>query len=420
MDNLTRALYEYVYDTENAEKNYLLGAEYFSIEQTASAISYFLRAAERTEDKDLAYLCMIRIAQCFEKQDNRHTSVRGAYKHAICIQPTRPEAYFLLARFNERVTWYIEAYTLCEIGASVCKYDHPPLRADVEFPGEYGFLYEKAVSSWWWGKYKESRNLFQELSNEWYDKLKEPYLTSVQNNLSRLGSGDRVDAIREYTSKQYNSLKYKFADSDKINKNFSQAYQDMFVLSATKGKKNGTYLEIGSGDPFIGNNTALLEKLYGWKGVGIEIDEKFMPDYRNNRSNPVLCEDATTVKYTQLLSSISGGSGVVDYLQVDCEPSKKTFEILLEIPLHIYKFAVITYEHDHYVDMTKSYRFKSRAYLKSMGYVLVVNDVSVDGKSTFEDWWVHPDLVDAATIEELTSDINKITHIENYFIGNSL
>ena len=34
--------------------------------------------------------------------------------------------------------------------------------------------------------------------------------------------------------------------------------QDMFVLTVLNGKTNGTYLEIGSGDPFIGSNTALL------------------------------------------------------------------------------------------------------------------------------------------------------------------
>lgn len=415
MDNLSLALNNYVMDPENAETNYALAVQYWNLEQTAAAVSYYLRAAEFAEkDKDLAYECLIRVAQCFEKQGNRGVSVRSSYKHAICVHPTRPEAYFLLARFNERVQNYVDAYTLSVIAEKVCK-KHPPLRTDVEYPGDYAFIYEKAVASWWWGKFRESRDLFQELANEWYDNLSDMYLHSVQDNLSRLGSGSKVEAFNSYDSSLYPKLKFKFDGSENIEKNYSQAYQDMFVLAATKGKRLGTYLEIGSGDPFVGNNTALLEKLYGWRGIGIEMDEKFIPDYRNNRSNPVLCENAMHVKYTKILRELAPDK-IIDYLQVDCEPSKSTFEVLLELPLHLYKFAVITYEHDHYVDISKSYRFKSRAYLKSMGYVLVVNDVSVDGKSTFEDWWVHPDLVDAETIAQLESDIEKITNVGHHFI----
>ena len=42
------------------------------------------------------------------------------------------------------------------------------------------------------------------------------------------------------------------------------------------------------------------------------------------------------------------------------------------------------------------------------GYQLVVSNVSVDDKSPFEDWWVHPDLVDNEIIQKLKShkDIN--------------
>lgn len=419
MDNLSLALNNYVMDPENSETNYALAVQYWNLEQTAAAVSYYLRAAEFAgENKDLAYECLIRVAQCFEKQGNRGVSVRSSYKHAICLHPTRPEAYFLLSRFNERVQNYVDSYTLAVIAEKVSRKDHPPLRSDVEYPGDYAFLYEKAVSSWWWGRFKESREMFQELANEWYDQLNDMYLHSVQDNLSRLGSGSKVEAFNSYDESMYSRLKYKFDGSEAIKKNFSQAYQDMFVLSATKGKRGGTYLEIGSGDPFVGNNTALLEKLYGWRGIGVEMDEKFMPDYRNNRSNPVLCENAMQVKYTKILRELAPNK-VIDYLQVDCEPSKSTFEVLLELPLHLYKFAVITYEHDHYVDISKSYRFKSRAYLKSMGYVLVVNDVSVDGKSTFEDWWVHPDLVDAETIKLLSSDIDKITNVGEHFLEDA-
>ena len=88
------------------------------------------------------------------------------------------------------------------------------------------------------------------------------------------------------------------------------------------------------------------------------------------------------------------------------------------IPFEQFKFGVITYEHDHYVDITRSYRFKSRKYLESMGYELVVSDVSPDGVSTFEDWWVHPELVSREIIEKM-KDVNGIKQIEKYFLNNT-
>jgi hypothetical protein len=191
----------------------------------------------------------------------------------------------------------------------------------------------------------------------------------------------------------------------------------MFVLAITGGKKNGSYLEIGSAGPYYGNNTALLEKNFSWNGVGIEYNKDFIPEYEANRSNPVLCVNALQVNYDEILSTLSKNEpGVIDYLQLDCEPSKVTYQIMERIPFDKYKFRVITYEHDDYVDMEKCYRYKSRQFLKSKGYVLVVNDVSPDGKSNFEDWWVHPDLVDPQIIGAMKTDGTSITKIEDYML----
>jgi hypothetical protein len=51
-----------------------------------------------------------------------------------------------------------------------------------------------------------------------------------------------------------------------------------------------------------------------------------------------------------------------------------------------------------------------------MGYKLVVNDVSPDGVSTFEDWWVHPDLIDVERLEMMMANDGKIKKIEDYFL----
>lgn len=415
-DKLNELLNLYARDTENSELNWNLALEYHALGQTAAAITYYLRAAERTADKLLAYECLLKIAACFDSQKNRPSHVIGCYKHALCLLPERPEAYFLLSRFNERNRWYMEAYVAAEQGLNFAKTEYPKLRSNVEYPGRYGLLFEKAVSAWWWGDSALSRKLFRKLKNDHAQELDETHYRAVENNLSRLGAGPASYVFKRYDRSQYNLLRHKFNNAEVIENNHSQILQDMFVLTMLNGKKNGSYLEIGSGDAFWGNNTAILEKLFGWKGVGVELDGKLVEGYRNQRSNPVLQQNALEVDYDKVLSDIAQDN-CVDYLQLDCEPPRITYEIMTKIPFDKYKFAVITFEHDHYVDMSNLYRAKSREFLSTRGYKLVINDVACDDECTQEDWWVHPDLVDSEIIEKMQHHGDSVVSISNFFFG---
>jgi hypothetical protein len=72
-----RYLHEYIRDPENPETNWNLAIEYLNNDQTASAICFFLRCADRSgDDLDLAYECLIHIGRCFDRQ--------GDLKHIIC------------------------------------------------------------------------------------------------------------------------------------------------------------------------------------------------------------------------------------------------------------------------------------------------------------------------------------------------
>ena len=72
-----------------------------------------------------------------------------------------------------------------------------------------------------------------------------------------------------------NNLKFKFNGSDQIQRNYSQAGQDLFVLAALNGKRNGIYIEVGAGPSVLHNNTLLLETEFNWKGVSVEINQAF-------------------------------------------------------------------------------------------------------------------------------------------------
>tara|TARA_B110000495_G_C22970528_1_gene569602 strand:- start:551 stop:1459 length:909 start_codon:yes stop_codon:yes gene_type:complete len=259
---------------------------------------------------------------------------------------------------------------------------------DIGYFHKYQLLFQKAFSGYNKGKISESKDIYHSLLKE-YD-LDDFYENLINNNLKQYPESGHKPI--QYTKDKYNLLKYKFNTSDKIDENYSQIYQDIFVLSMYDGKMNGTYLEFGSGDPFYGNNTYLLEKKYNWKGISIDINNSVCDLFNKNRKNKCININAVEYDYKELLEHYGNE---LDYLQLDCDPPNITYDILLKIPFDEIKFGVITYEHDYYNDRTKSYRTKSREHLLSKGYKLIVGNISPDrNNNPFEDWWIHPDLID--------------------------
>jgi len=311
-----------------------------------------------------------------------------------------------------------QVYTYASIGLNCYDKEIEPINIP-EYAGKYLLIYQKAISSWWWGKGKESRELFYSLVDDYWNELDEKHKKLVEKNISYLGLTEKSQSQCLYTKEKYSSLRYKFKNSETIEKNYSQVYQDIFVLSMLDGKTNGSFLEIGASKPFERNNTALLESNFNWHGISIEIDTEVSNEYKKERPNIIhINENALNVNYEDILNQ-NFKTKEIDYLQLDIEPAKNTYECMLKIPFDDYKFAVITYEHDYYIDVTRSYREKSREYLKSKGYVLVANDISPEGKSTFEDWWVHPDLVDKKIINIMKTVSNDVINAEDYMLSTN-
>ena len=400
--NLQYWLDNYILDPYNPENSFQLGLRYEEQGQTASAAGYFLRSVEFGTDTNRMYEALLKIALCFERQTNRVFTLKGTLLRAIALLPKRPEAYFLLARVYERNKDWQECYTLSTIAYDYAT-DEPNTISDVEYPGKYGFIFEKAVSGWWIGLMDESLHLFRVLNKNY--KLDHVYKISIQNNLKNLGNWK---SPIKYTKNKYQKLKYKFKNSENLKINYSQCFQDIFVLSILDGKRDGTYLEIGCADPLYGNNTALLEKEYGWTGISIDIDSQWSTKWEQ-QNRKCFIENALKINYSELLKN-----NIIDYLQIDCDPPSISFEVLQKIPFHTHKFAVITFEHDHYADDTQSIKDKSRKYLQSFGYELVVSNVSPDDYCDYEDWWVHPDLVDRKIINIMKATDDTIKKIDKY------
>jgi hypothetical protein len=400
--SLNNALINYINDPYNPKKNYELGLVYYKISQTASAISFFLRCAEYSENVDLSYECLILIGKCLAKQNRRFGSEMGVYLHAINLSPTRPEAYFFLSLLHERKKEWLESYTNAQISETF-SINAKQTITNLDYNKFYGAKFQKAVSAWWIGQSKLSEELFYNLADNNGHEMNELTKKAVLNNINYLKLYNHKHLI--YNNSQHEKLKFKFNDSDKININFSQAMQDMFVLSMLNGKKRGFYVEIGAGDSFYGSNTALLDIYFNWSGISIEINTSYKENFIKQRSSILINEDATSINYSELFEK-NGLSNEIDYLQLDCEPAEKTYLALTKIPFDKYKFAVITYEHDQYIVGSK-YSELSRKFLLDKGYTLIVNDVAPDRLCSFEDWWVHPDLVDNDLIKNFNINNNK-------------
>jgi hypothetical protein len=198
-------------------------------------------------------------------------------------------------------------------------------------------------------------------------------------------------------------------------KSYSQAAQDLFVCSVLKKKYNGTFVEIGSNHPITHNNTYLLENTYNWRGLMVEYDSSFLPLYKQHRPNSIYeLTDARRVDYKSILDTNFPTN--IDYLQIDLDVNNKsTLDILIllnDTVFDKYKFASITFEHDIYTGNYFNTQSISRNIFNERGYVLVFENVSVfweGGYKPFEDWYVHPDLVDMDYINSIKRSGNITT-----------
>lgn len=176
---------------------------------------------------------------------------------------------------------------------------------------------------------------------------------------------------------------------------FSQAGQDRFVEALCGHGEGGFYLEIGSADPALNNNSLFFEKTAHWKGVSIDINIAHQKKWQQERKNPLVIGDATVLDYVQVLK---GFPPVIDYLSLDIDEAYD--QVLEQIPLDRYQFKVITIEHDAY-RFGDQYRSKEREILKKHGYHLLCADVHSPRDFQFEDWWVHPSAFPKSLIEQL-------------------
>jgi hypothetical protein len=200
----------------------------------------------------------------------------------------------------------------------------------------------------------------------------------------------------------------------------SQTGQDKFVVSILKQKMNGFFVEIGSNDHKKCNNTYILEKNYNWKGIMIERDSNYLNSYKEHRPNSIhIMEDATKIDFKDLFE-IKNVPLQMDYLQIDLEvDNESTIQTLenLNKVMDKYTFATITFEHDIYRGNFFNTISRSRKIFEDRGYVCVFKNIQdVEPHYVYEDWYVHPSLVDIDYVNKIIAQ-NEVNYLDNSFIN---
>jgi len=189
---------------------------------------------------------------------------------------------------------------------------------------------------------------------------------------------------------------------------YSQAGQDLFAYELFG--LNGTYIDIGAGDPIRGNNCYLLETNYNWRGFSVDFgdsDEDIRQNLKSRwlkhpeRKNMIYWSDAITFNYMQGINENNLDKNI-DFLSCDIDPQEKTLTALKKVILDGIKPKLICFETDFYREK-KDYSLLAYNFLEPYNYKIGVKNVYSNLKKNkiFETWFLRND-VDFQTIDYST------------------
>jgi predicted SAM-dependent methyltransferase len=175
----------------------------------------------------------------------------------------------------------------------------------------------------------------------------------------------------------------------------SQLGQERFVIMALEGKTNGTFVDIGAGQPWFLSNTIALQGGLGWNGVLCDIE--WQDALRKQRKPAFVFGDAFAVNWREMFEALAV-DGRIDFLSLDLEPPELTEKMLDQLPLDAVRFSVACIEHDSYRGPDGPDRQdRMRRRMADLGYELIT-------QIQHDDWWVDPAAVDVKRVVKTVMD----------------
>lgn len=174
--------------------------------------------------------------------------------------------------------------------------------------------------------------------------------------------------------------------------------QDRFPYTLMPAPYEGTFVDIGCGDPVSCNNSYGLEQV-GWKGLCMDCIPGCVDSHKVRKSRFAL-GDARNFPWLEEFQKC-GFKDAIDYLSLDVDDLG--LEVMKTLPFDSVFFCTMTIEHDAY-RIGNGMRDAMREFLQKRGYKLVCSDVCWNGGLPLEDWWVHRGIFTDAELDPLRCD----------------
>ncbi len=193
---LEELINQYVISPRDGKINFDLACEYLNIKQYASAVSYYLRCAELSNDSDLVYESLLCAWDCMSQAKGRTLFEKGQILQLISQSPDRPEGYLNICQWYESYSddisreerfWNIYSYACIGLNN---KENNKKFKYYNKYPGDYSLLFYKGYAAWQVGKLKESEDIFVDLYNNY--NLDNDWRHYVMNNIKNLKLENRI------------------------------------------------------------------------------------------------------------------------------------------------------------------------------------------------------------------------------------
>jgi hypothetical protein len=154
-----------------------------------------------------------------------------------------------------------------------------------------------------------------------------------------------------------------------IDESIDQTSCDSFVLKCLRGKRYGTFVEVGATHPWYENRSYLLETVFHWRGIVIDHDPRWRLAYEQLRGRTHHVTAVAAVAEIDWVAEFATANLPVeiDYLHISSGG-----EILHSEIMKKYRFAVVT-----------ANIILEESLLENHGYVCV------EGSG-----WIHPELIE--------------------------
>lgn len=152
---MEKYLHTFINEPYNPLNNFHLANQYFLLNQTAAAFSFFLRCADYTDNNILACECLLWCSKCLNYQKNRCEKEYDLILQAISMSPKTPHSYLVKCMYHSYRNQMMECYSTACMALEIVDDSHKFIN-NIGYTCIKDLYYQKAISGFNRGKLKES------------------------------------------------------------------------------------------------------------------------------------------------------------------------------------------------------------------------------------------------------------------------